>query len=348
MLKITPSKKHYGMKPNQSYIIENTNAGEVMIGQDCSVENVNYTPFKSGDGFKSVLVVRPGGFGDLMFLNPVLEAMKEREPNLEITVSAVPIFAKVMNGNSAVSELIPYPIKEEDFYRFESVLWLENTVEFSEDAKNMHPVDLWLKCAGIDPDEVPDKNKGCKLWLTDADKGAAARFPKNPTVKRLGMQMKASASCRTPSNFGPVIKRFHEAGWEILFFGAPDEVNVKSADPRLINVTTAKPSLSFHESCAVMKTCDLFIAPDSGLLHAAASLGVPSVGMYGPFPGDLRCKYSPSVTVIEGDGACAPCFWHARLTPFPAHCPTAKQGRCKVLDSIDPLAVFDAGKEVSK
>ena len=60
----------------------------------------------------------------------------------------------------------------------------------------------------------------------------------------------------------------------------------------------------------MIKLMDLIIAPDSSVAHLAAGLGVPLVGIYGPFPWDLRIKYYPKTRAFNAPSPCAPCFTH--------------------------------------
>ena len=70
----------------------------------------------------------------------------------------------------------------------------------------------------------------------------------------------------------------------IMLLGGPDEVDVAglvaaSMGVRPIIAAGAVPLLT---SMALLTTCDLFVGNDSGLLHAAAALGTPYIGIYGP------------------------------------------------------------------
>ena len=56
---------------------------------------------------------------------------------------------------------------------------------------------------------------------------------------------------------------------------------------RIINLI-GKPKLI--EVCSILKKCKLFIGNDSGLMHLAASLKIPTVGLFGP--SDIK-QYSP-------------------------------------------------------
>jgi hypothetical protein len=75
-----------------------------------------------------------------------------------------------------------------------------------------------------------------------------------------------------------------QAHAEILLLGGDDECELAgrvAAQMRQapLDATGRVPLLA---SCALIAECDLFIGNDSSLLHAAAALGTPYVGIFGP------------------------------------------------------------------
>ena len=44
--------------------------------------------------------------------------------------------------------------------------------------------------------------------------------------------------------------------------------------------------------------CDAVLAPDSSMMHAAGTLGIPCVAFFGPFPYRLRTAYYDSVFAL--------------------------------------------------
>ncbi len=65
-------------------------------------------------------------------------------------------------------------------------------------------------------------------------------------------------------------------------------------------------------SLAQLKTLlllsDLFIGSDSGILHIASALGVPSIGLFGPNPASICAPVSDNIRVIEDNSLeCRPC-----------------------------------------
>lgn len=90
-------------------------------------------------------------------------------------------------------------------------------------------------------------------------------------------------------------------GARIVLLGGPEDAGparqAAASMPRPPIVATG--SLSLPGSVAVVEACDLFIGNDSSLLHAAAAVGTPFVGIYGP---TSVASFHP-VGIARGQGA---------------------------------------------
>ncbi len=67
---------------------------------------------------------------------------------------------------------------------------------------------------------------------------------------------------------------------------------------------------SLPELAAVMERCALYVGNDSGPMHIAAALGIPTVGIYGSSSPDRTSPRSPDGalhTVVSADFECSPC-----------------------------------------
>ncbi|HEX2099083.1 MAG TPA: glycosyltransferase family 9 protein, partial [Candidatus Synoicihabitans sp.] len=169
-----------------------------------------------------------------------------------------------------------------------------------------------------------------------------ASFPKLPHVRRLGIQVEASAVNRTVprESIGRIIQEMLSRGWEVFLFGSP-RPPLTGLPPGVSDF--AGLGFPFRKSVAVMSQCDVLLGPDSALVHVAGAIDLPCVALYGPFPAKLRTAYAPSITAIQGGGPCAPCFHHQRGgVLFPQGKPCTKSRRCEVLAAIDHAKVVKA------
>lgn len=75
-----------------------------------------------------------------------------------------------------------------------------------------------------------------------------------------------------------------EHGARVVLLGGSDECDLAAYVAARMRqpVVNAAGDVPLLTSLALITACDLFIGNDSGLLHAAAALGTPYVGIYGP------------------------------------------------------------------
>ncbi len=63
------------------------------------------------------------------------------------------------------------------------------------------------------------------------------------------------------------------------------------------------------ELAAALRSCDLFIGADSGVMHVAAAVGVPVVALFGPSNADAWRPYSARSIVVRAGVRCSPCAY---------------------------------------
>lgn len=294
----------------------------------------------------SILFGRTGGLGDLTLLTPVLREIKRRWPSVKIGVASIRDLQQSIQNLPFIDELLPYPVPVETANAYDGWVWLENAIENNPDAKELHSVDVVAKFIGLTlPDDCDKKQAYVVTPKERADVHEA--YPRLPGVRRLCIQPKASAVCRTYTKTGQVIAKFLEKGWEVFLLGREGEFKTEPK-PGLRCVTD---DWTFRHRAALVETCDCLLAPDSSLTHVAGALGVPCVALYGPFPWQVRTKYTPTtVTLTRKEGfSCSPCFHHEKPgRKFPANCPTKEKGFCGVLDAITPDSIVKAIEEIAR
>lgn len=86
------------------------------------------------------------------------------------------------------------------------------------------------------------------------------------------------------------------------------------ADEHLLKSLIALPfaqsfigKTTIEQNAAIIKECDLMISGDSGPLHIATALNVPSIGLYGSMPVNRTGTYGKKCTSIQSKFPCVPC-----------------------------------------
>lgn len=293
----------------------------------------------------SILIGRTGGLGDLILLTPDIREIKRRWPTVRIAVACIRELGAGLENLPFVDEILPYPVSQEKANTYDGWIWLENAVEKGEDSRTLHSVDCVAKFIGLDLPADCDKRQA---YVVSAMERADIKeaYPRIPGVRRLCIQPKASAACRTYNKTGQVIAEFLKKGWEVFLLGNAGEFKTEPK-PGLRTITDG---WTFRHRAALVETADCLLAPDSSLLHVAGALGVPAVGLYGVFPWQLRTLYAPTTRAlmrVEGF-PCAPCHHHATpAKPFPEKCPTASKGYCGVMDAIPVEQIVKAVEEMA-
>jgi lipopolysaccharide heptosyltransferase II len=91
------------------------------------------------------------------------------------------------------------------------------------------------------------------------------------------------------------------------------------------------PDGGIRQTAAIIERCALFVGSDSGPMHIAAALGVPTVGIFGPgLPRNTApLGRSGAVVVVSREYPCAPC-----RQAFFTECPPAPSGKPFCLEEI--------------
>jgi ADP-heptose:LPS heptosyltransferase len=317
------------------YLVEDVNGGQLLS----MAWNAKLTPFEwtgiSSNAWDNILIVRPGGFGDLLLLSPVIKAMRKFRSHGTVTVATFPQYKGVFDNTD--TRWAPYPILKSDLWAFSTVYFLENSIERGEPGKRFHMTDVFASHMAV---EVIDKEAEYilspeeKTWAEDY---CVKKWPVPGSVKRIAIQCQASTHCRDYPQLGEVIAQLYAKGWHCFLLGSPYSISVQNK-LRITNCTL--DNLTFRQSAAVLDACDIVLGPDSALVHVAGAINKPAVGLYGPFPWQLRTAYASNTVAIQGHGECAPCFYHGRNGEhFPRNGPCHKVGKCVVLDSIRPESI---------
>jgi len=124
--------------------------------------------------------------------------------------------------------------------------------------------------------------------------------------------------------------------FHIVQLGGKNSRKIPNVDVCLVNQT------GLHRSLAILQASSLHIDGDSGLVHAAHVMGVPSVVMFGPTP--VKFFGYPENYNISSS-FCTDCFWTS--DHWNVKCPL-DYGTPKCMDSISPEEVLSKVRRALK
>jgi ADP-heptose:LPS heptosyltransferase len=185
--------------------------------------------------------------------------------------------------------------------------------------------------------------------LSNDDRALAAALiehsPLSGAGLRVAIHVGASKGPRAwhPERYAAMARTLHAAvGARFFLIGGAEEtalLNSVQSGMKGVPSFASGPALRLKGVAGILAACDLFVGNDSGPMHLAAALRVPTVGIFGPGRGRTTGPIGAPdrATVIERDYPCAPCrqdFFH--------ECSPAPSGKPFCLEEIKVDEVVEA------
>jgi ADP-heptose:LPS heptosyltransferase len=318
---------------------------------------------------RRLLLIRPGGIGDAVLLVPAIRAFKEAFPDSEVTVLAErrngSVFALCPDVDQVVLYDHPRQLLSLLRRRFDVVIDTEQWHRLSAVVARLIPSDLKIGFATNERRRL--FNHGVPYCHEDyeADSflrlleplGIQHRNVKSPFLdvpQRCGERAETVlASLKGQpfvtlfpgasiperrwgvENFHRLTKYLNDQGLPVVVVGGGqdrEEGEIVLAECRGLNLA-GKTSLA--ETAAVLKRSRLLVSGDSGVLHLAVGVDVPTVSLFGP---GIAAKWAPQGEkhiVLNKYLPCSPCTRFGYTPPCPGG------GRC-----IQEIAVNEVAEAV--
>jgi len=291
---------------------------------------------------KRLLVIRPGGIGDAVLLVPALRALKERFPQAELVVLAearnVGAFALCPQVDRLLLYDRPADLLEVLRGGFEVIIDTEQWHRLSAVVARLARAPLSIGYATNDRKRlfshgIPyshDDYEAFSFFNLLAPLGITPL--KRLTVPFLTVPSEAAlrveallAGCEAERlvtifpgasiperrwgapRFAELCQRLTLAGFRIVVVGGPGDREEGETIVSGCGGLNLAGKTSLVDSAAVIARSRLLISGDSGILHIAAGLGVPSVSLFGP---GIEAKWGPRGErhrIVNRHLACSPC-----------------------------------------
>ena len=179
------------------------------------------------------------------------------------------------------------------------------------------------------------------LQFPDAWRGPGLEEIQDDVVPAHPMQREAFSAFILDDDVGDALAA---DGLSVAVVGGPEERDLVETVRRAMGAASvALDGLDTPRTlAAVLRRARLFVGNDSGVMHCAATMGVPTVGIFGltnhrawgPYPPDEH-------RVVRLDLACSPCVHHAFSLGTPRGCPARS-----CLEELEPAQVIQAAREL--
>ena len=255
----------------------------------------------------NILFVTANRLGDAVLSSGLLAHLIEHYPSARITIAcgptAVPLFAATPN----VERVIPLVKKPWAAHWFE--LWLSSTtkvwdivVDLRSSAlawlllarkryvlhkgdDTVHRTDMYSNLFGLHDAATP------KIYVAETHRARAAELiPQTNQALAVGPTANWGGKQWPAASFSQLIERLTKPGaaWDgasVAVLGSEQERDAAAPvangipNNRYIDLVGTEDLLTL---CACLERCALYIGNDSGLMHLAASTGIPTLGLFGP------------------------------------------------------------------
>jgi heptosyltransferase-2 len=139
-------------------------------------------------------------------------------------------------------------------------------------------------------------------------------------------------------HFATFARQFAGDGAAIWIVGGPNEAPLAreiatAAGPRVRDLT----GTDLRNAILALKAANVAVSNDSGLMHVAAALGTPTIGLFGPTVPWLDAPLNPLAAIIEPEEV---------VTPRHGHQPTRRDVRYRRTDDIAAERVIAAVRDL--
>lgn len=297
----------------------------------------------------NILILRPGGMGDAVLLLPIIQELKRQQSGLTVTVLAEKRNYAIFNLSGVVDRVLCYDrpadllqvfrgsydiiVDSEQWYRLSAILarlmgastrigFVSNNrrllfthqisyglevYERFNFVKLFTPIGFVDNAGDVDSiylDSSPDAVCTVDGLLGDhSGRGFAAIFPgASVPEKEWGKE-----------NFARLGEKLYATGIVSVVLGGRSEALCASAVATRCNGLDLAGKTSVSETAAILTRASVLVSGDSGLLHLAASLGIPTVALFGPSDSRKWAPRGKHHRVISKKLPCSPCSRFATI-----------------------------------
>lgn len=301
----------------------------------------------------SLLLIRPGGIGDAVLLVPAIRAFRAKFPDSDVTVLAerrngvvfalcpdvaqVLLYDRPQELMTALRRRYDLVIDTEQWHRLSAVvarlIHSELKIGFATNERKRlfniavsysqedYEADSFLRL--LEPLGVGEQEVGYPFLDVPEQSAKRAEEMLAPLAGRPFVTLFPGASI-PERRWGA--EKFRElAAWlndrelqAVVVGGGQDRAAGEKilAGSRGLNLAG---QTSLPETAAVLKRSRLLVSGDSGVLHLAVGLGIPTVSLFGP---GIAAKWAPRGgrhAVINLNLPCSPCTRYGTTPPCPIH-----------------------------
>ncbi len=227
------------------------------------------------------LVIRDAGIGDLLLLEPCL---RQLDKNGKTAVTVLSRFPDIFYNNIHIQENISMLNKDDisiDVHKWDTYDDLRSYSETCVNREKIHRTDCYNQIYNLN---IEDKEP--RLYFDEKEK-SPVKFKRN--VHYVGIACDGSHSFRRYDYGSELIEYLLMQNSEsnIIVFGNYKQIVIKK-NKRVIDL---QGKTTIRDCINIIRNLDYMISVDSGLMHVALTLHIPTVCIFSIIKPDLRIQY---------------------------------------------------------
>jgi len=288
--------------------------------------------------FSNILIRATNWVGDAVMSLPAMRAIRQRFPQARITVLAKPSVVDLCPADEVILYQgtsywrIARELRTRNFdcailfqNAFEAawIAWLAripNRIGYNRDGRGL----LLTQAIKVpEPGEIPPHQRFYYLellrragWIDQLPDCDAIQLPHSANAKKvIGVSPGAaygSAKRWLPERFAEAASKLATSrGASVALFGSPAERPLCDQIAQLIQgpaVTNHAGQTTLAQFIELAATCELFLTNDSGAMHIASALGVPTVAIFGATDHIATGPTGPRARIVREQVECSPCL----------------------------------------
>jgi ADP-heptose:LPS heptosyltransferase len=282
-----------------------------------------YKPYTGQDlNDKTLLVWRQGGLGDLCFIQPNLKYLKEKYPTCKIFFACGSQYHSMVKTWSCIDMVLDLPFSLYYIIHSDYHAVFEGVIERTKQAEKENAYRLFSKWLGLNlpddllfPEQTPSDVAVIKCKEVFNEWGINEK-------EFITIQMRSSSPIRNPNPemFKKLINELTKKDHTIVLTDVPqmegtiNEFIKKLDNPEKV-FNFSKFSREIEDTIALASLSSVCVGTDSSLNHLSISVKTPTMGIFGPFTGEIRLGTYPENMRewIDCQDDCAPCFTHSMV-----------------------------------
>lgn len=295
---------------------------------------------------KKILVIRYGTIGDTIFASAFYRELRKALPSVRIDILVDDVAEGVMRNCPYINKIFSIDGKWKNFWayislfkKYDTIFFLKNDSFFTQVAfwagvknrigfdirrnrflthkspynEDKHEIDCYLDLLKISGIRI--ENDKTELWLDRMSNAIVEDLLKDIKSKKILIQ----AYSRFPQKnwldeyWVKVVKYLSNQCKAQVFYAGGSKDSYEAIDFGIYDSIEIEPinlcgKLSILETASLIKKMDLVIGIDSGLIHMAAALNIPSILLHGPTSLKRWQPRSENCKVLSRKFSCSPCL----------------------------------------